>query len=167
MSLEDQLSDISAKLEALISAIGDNTEAHTALGKIASKAADAKPASSKAKAADEKPAPAKEKPKPAPAKAKEEKKPEFEVVASTSIAEARTAIKDYVSEEGADTDARKAQLKAALDHLGARKLSEISEEDAPRLATYAAAWSAGAEVNFEEIDEMVAEAAPGSDDPLD
>lgn len=56
-------------------------------------------------------------------------------------------------------DERKAKVRAALDHIGAAKATEIEDDEGRcKFATYVAYWTAGLEVDFEAVDELVTEA---------
>jgi hypothetical protein len=80
-----------------------------------------------------------------------------------SAADLKKAAAAYLN--GDDEEARDAAKKnfiGALAHIGAKKLGEVdSDEDRARLAGYVAYWTAGLDVDFEAIDEIVAAAGEG------
>ncbi|AIT13314.1 hypothetical protein DSS3P1_79 [Ruegeria phage DSS3-P1] len=169
---------IEAALAELTAAVKENTAAHAKLAEVAAAAAGGKAAApAKAPAKDE--APAEEK-KPAakaaakPAAKAAAKKPAAKKVeppelagsvTHTEIAKIGAAFLKGDDEEA--RDAAKSNFIAGLQHIGAAKLGEIdSDEDRARLAGYIAYWTAGLEVDFEAIDEIVL-AAGGDDEGSD
>ncbi len=176
MSIEEQLAELTA-------AVKENTEAHKALADVA-KAAQGTKAPAPAPGAaeeEEKAAPktrsraAKEKPgaeeKAAPktrSRAAAKKKTEPELPGSVDRAEFMKTARAFLSPDDEEVmEANKEKFAAALDHLGASKMSAVDDEDLPKLAGYIAYWNAGLEVDFEKIDGLVAEASGGTDDMLD
>lgn len=167
MSIEKALADLTTALK-------ENTEAHLKLADVA-KAAQAsktpapekapaeKPkAASKAKAeADEQEeAPKKEAAKKPAARKAAPKNKTPDPVTSITFDDLKLAAKAFISpEDESERDARKEKLGSALDHLGASKLTEVDEDDMPKVATYLAYWTAGLDVDFEEIDGLIAEAS--------
>jgi hypothetical protein len=182
--LETALAENTAALKEAVAALNRNTEAHEKLAAVAVKAQSAKaaeptrepyktaaepekaaekPAEKPAtKPAAEKPAaekPAAEKPAAKPAAkptGKKGKQPPALVAEVTSEA-LRDAAKAFLSsDDAAVRDGAKGQMSAAFNHLGAAKLSDLDDEGRAKLAGYIAYWSAGLDVNFEEIDEKIA-----------
>jgi len=161
MSLEEALAANTLALEA-------NTAAHTKLAEVAmaaqgGKAAD-KPAADKAPTAAEKAAATKK--ANAAKKAAAAKKAETpEVAGAVDEAAIRAVARDYLSgDDEAERDAKKANVSAAFKHLGAKKLTDLADdEDRAKLAAYIAYWKAGHEtIDFEDIDALVAEAGEGA-----
>ncbi len=173
MALEDEMIGLRADLKENTAALKDNSAAHLALAKVATAAAGGKVSVVGATAAAtttkavadklvaEKPAAAAAKPAAAAAAkpaAKPKAKVEPTLAPAVSLDDLRAAAKDYLgSDDPAIRDAGKANISAAFKHLGAGKLTEIeSDEDRARLSAYIAFWTAGLEVNFEDIDAKVA-----------
>ena len=79
----------------------------------------------------------------------------------------RALAKSYIQTDDADLRAQNREnIAAAFDHLGVTNLSDLTEvRDMRRMALYLDTWIAGDKVNFEDLDEKVAE-APGDDDML-
>ncbi len=179
MSLEAAIAELTA-------AVKENTEAHAKLAEVAKATQQAKAAPKKAAPEAEKPEaekpeaekPEAEKPeaeKPAPKKAaakpkaapkKAAAKPKAPTLSATvDRDEFKNAARAFMSAEDEETrDKNKANFAAALNHLGASKLTDVDDEDLPRLAGYIAYWSAGLEVDFEEIDALLADMSSDEDD---
>ena len=165
MSLEAAIAELTA-------AVRENTEAHTKLAAVAVAAAKSGKAEKPAAEVTGSEEPKAEKPKaekPKAEKPKAEKpaaKPKAKPPVQVDVDQAATpgiAVAFLSTDDEADRDARKAKMRSALDHLGAKKASEIdNDEDCVKFATYVAYWTAGHEVDFEEIDALVAEALDGS-----
>jgi len=176
---------IEAALAELTSAVKENTAIHREFAEIARKAATGKStgeaASDKAaeeaaaKAEAEKKAEAAEKRKAAAAKKKAEQEAakaaeaeadeneasgDFEVVKEISPVDLRALAKEFMSADDEDErDANKANFAAALKHLGAAKLSEVSDdEDRAKLATYIKAWIADPKAKLSAIDGQIEDA---------
>ena len=167
MSLEEQIAKLTAAVEA-------NTAAHTKLAEVAMSASAGK------RTEAEKPAPKEEddgeddaaaaKKKAAAKKAAEtrkanasKKKAEEEkeaptLDASVTSKDLMAAARAFMSPDDADQcEENKERFASALKHLGAAKLSAVDEEDIPKLAGYIAYWQGGLDVDFEEIDGLIAE----------
>lgn len=172
MSIEKALADLTAAVQA-------NTEAHQKLEKAAIASMKQKAAAAKAPADDDeddepapKPAarktaakPAAEKKAPAKKPASRAKKPaEPKLSATVERDEVSNAARNWMdTDDEAVRDERKAQFKAALNHLGAKKMGDVDDDDLPRLMAYIAYWSADLEVDFEALDEKIAEMAEDDD----
>lgn len=169
---------IEAALAELTAAVKANTEAHEKLAQVAKAAQGSKPAAAK-KPAPEKAAPAEdtteeapaEEPKKAPAKkapAKKAaaKKPDAPTLSATvEMDDFKNAARAFMSPDDEEQrDKNKANFAAALNHLGAASLSKVDGEDLPKLAGYVAYWATGLEVDFDEIDEKIAELSDGGDE---
>ena len=173
MSLEEAIATNTA---ALI----DNTAAHRLLADVATAAAGKAPAnaakdpqkdetpseeetSAEDNEAAEKKATAAAKRKAAADKkkaaaAKKVEPPELaSIVSGTEI---RTIAGGFLKGDDEEVrDKNKDNVLAALAHLGAGKLTELADDtERARLAGYIAYWSAGLEVDFEAIDEIIAAA---------
>ena len=173
MSLEEALA---ANTAALIA----NTEAHANLAAVATAAtggkATTKPTKEESKeepeeqdeapketAAEKKKRLAAEKKAAAAKKAaadKKKEKPELE--AEVTGAELHKIASAYLKGDDEETrDTNKENFVGGLAHIGAGKLGEIeSDTDRARLAAYIQYWTAGLDVDFDEIDALV-EAAGG------
>lgn len=174
MSLETAIAELTA-------AVRENTAAHTKLAEvaIATRKGSAPDVAEEPKA--EKKAAPKAAPKSAPKADPEEPKTEKEapkkaapkkaappkIAAEVSDDEIKVMARNYMSGDDEDErEAKKANVSAAFNHLGVKKLSEIEEDaDRARLAGYIAYWAAGLKVDFEEIDGLVE--AAGDDDAGD
>lgn len=165
---------IAANTAALI----DNTAAHKKLAEVAMAAAGGKANTTKTA---EKPKPEEKEPEEketAIAKKKRlaaEKKAAAEAEAPELVAEmsgadfhkrATAFLSEDLSQKERDTN--KANFVAGLSHVGAAKFSEVkTDEDRARVAAYVAYWTAGLDVDFEAIDEMIAElGGEGEADPM-
>ena len=174
MSLEEALRENTEALK-------ENTAAHAELAKVAAaaagKSATSKPTEDKETSVKDDPpketaaqkkkrlaAEKKAKEAEAAKKAEAEKADEPELATEVSFDDLKKACAELLKDEG-----KKSDFMGALSHLGAKKLTEVDEEDFPRLAAYVAYFSAGLDVDFENIDEKLAELADGEggDDPLD
>ncbi len=172
MSLEAAIAELTA-------AVRENTEAHAKLAAVAvaaSKAGKDKPAAEVTGSEEPKAEkPKAEKPKAERPKAEKPKaeKPKAKPEVQTDVDEAAIpgiAVGFLGTDDESVREDRKAKMRSALDHLGFKKASEIdNDEDRVKFATYVAYWSAGHEVDFEEIDALVAEAVgdSGSEDDDD
>jgi len=172
MSLEQAIKE-------LTEAVRENTAAHQELVAVAKKTAAGKAPAKSAPATDEgegeaeapaKKAPAKKAPaKKAPAKKAPAKKKDPEVVTEIEAKALRAKAKDWMSVDDADErDARKERFAAALNHLGAAKLSDLDDEDQAKMASYINVWEAGEEIeDFEAIDALVEEKVGGDDGDSD
>lgn len=182
MSLEQQLAE-------LTEAVKENTAVHREFAEIARKAStgkssgtaakkaaetdsdeDEKAAAAEAKkkadaAAKRKAAAAKKKAEAEKAKEAESDDIEAEIVTEISDVDLRALAKDFMSTDDEDErDANKEKFASALKHLGAGKLSEVSDdEDRSKLATYIKYWQAGETFKFRDLDEKIG----GSDDDDD
>jgi len=169
MSLEEEL-------RANTEALKENTAAHLKLAEVAMAAAGqgggkAAPAEKPVPEKDEDEAPketAAEKKKrlaaekAAAAKAEAAKKPAAksapELETEVDAADLKKAAAAFLgSDDEKVRNANKKNFMAALDHLGASKLTDVdTDEDRARLAGYIAYWEAGLKVDFEAIDEIIA-----------
>lgn len=86
-----------------------------------------------------------------------------ELPGTVDTADLRGLARTFMSKDNENRDENKEKFAAALDHLGAENLSGVSEEDQARLFGYITYWSAGLDVDFEAVDEIVAAAAPDED----
>ena len=165
MSLEQAIKELT---EAVIA----NTKAHAQLGEIAKATVGAKqPAKVPAKSEepDEQPEEEAEKPKKAPAKKEPAKEPAKKPVAKkTELREMATEVdsadlrglaRTFMSKDHDNRDQNKDNFAAALAHLGAARLTEVTAEDEARLFAYITYWNEGLEVDFEEVDERLVELA--------
>lgn len=168
---------IEAALAELTAAVKANTEAHEKLAQVAMTAQQNKAANnSTAEKSDAKDEPeAKEAEKPAEEKkstkrtstkrtstkkstAKKAEEPKLS--ASVDREELTNQARAFMSSDDEEKrDEAKEKFKSALDHLGAKKMSDVEEDDIPRLAGYISYWQAGLDVDFEAIDEKIAELA--------
>lgn len=84
-----------------------------------------------------------------------------EVQAEASVAEIKKAAGAFLDEDDENfRDDNKAKVISAFKHLGVSKLGGLTDaEDRAKLLAYIAYWNAGLEVNFEDVDERVIEAA--------
>ena len=177
---------IEEKLDALTAAIIANTASHDRLAAVATAAAGGKatPATAKAEEASEEEeektetAAAKKKRLAAEKKAKEaaaaaaaeeeEEEPEAPTLKTKVTGKAlHTLASDFMSDEldDAERDANKANFISGLGHIGAKKISELeTDESRARLAGYIQYWTAGLDVDFDEIDALVGFEA--ADDPM-
>lgn len=174
MSLEQALKENTEALQA-------NTAAHAALTAVAVKTStgkspteseddEGKPAAptaaeKKAAAAAAKRKAATEKKKADEAAAKKEAADEdgdVEIVKEISDVDLRALAKEFMStDDTEERDARKENFGGALKHLGAAKLSEVSDDqDRVKLANYINHWIADEELAFDEVDAKIS----GSDD---
>lgn len=107
----------------------------------------------------------------APAKGKGKAKEDTTIATTVSLAEVRKIGGDYLAVEDEDQrDERKAQIKAALAHLGFAKTAEIDNNaDRCRYAEYVKRWLRGEEFDFEDVDAEVEAAleADGGDEEDD
>lgn len=173
MSLEEAL-------RANTEALKENTAAHKALADVAVAAASSKSApaekATEEKAPEEKAPPketaaqkkkrlAAEKKAKAEAEAAAKKAEEPELETDVEFADLQKVCAALLDEDREDyRDEHKANFIGALKHLGAKKLTDVDEDDYARLAGYVAYWEAGLDVDFEAIDEKLVEAAGGEDD---
>jgi hypothetical protein len=83
------------------------------------------------------------------------------------IADMRALAKSYIQTDDADLRAQNREyIAATFVHLGVNNPEGLIEgRDMRRMALYLDTWIAGNEVNFEDLDEKVAE-APDDDDML-
>jgi len=87
-----------------------------------------------------------------------------EIVTEISAADLHTKARSWMGvDDAGERDTRKANLSGALKHLGVAKLSELTDDDRAKVASYINAWDAGQEkIDFEAIDAKVS----GEDDDL-
>jgi hypothetical protein len=143
-------------------------KASTTKASTAKASEDTEAEENEAEAPEEKPAPKKAPAKKAPAKKAPAKKAPAKPKAPTLSAEVdrdefKNTARAFMSPDDEDTrDANKEKFASALAHLGAKKLTEVDDEDLAKLAGYIAYWNAGLDVDFEEIDGLIAEAAEAS-----
>lgn len=185
MSIEEALA---ANTAALI----ENTAAHAKLAEVAMAAAGGKAAAPAKAAPKEEPVEDEEEaPKETAAEKKKrlaaEKKKADAAAAAKKKAAAKTEAPELVAEmpaaalhkiaaafmsddlDEAERDANKANFVGGLAHLGAKKFSELSDDsERARLAAYIGYWTAGLDVDFEEIDGLIEALGEGEgdDDPL-
>lgn len=174
MSLEEA---IAANTAALI----ENSAAHKMLADVATAAATgksvSKPEPEKEKAgseeetreltaAEKKAANAAKRRKAAAAKKAAEKAEPPELTLMVTAPELRKLAAAFM--DGDDDEARelnKTNFIGGLQHVGAAKLTELEDDaERARVAGYLAYWSAGLEVNFEAIDEILDAMGSGEDD---
>lgn len=168
-------------IEDLIAALNANTTAHSKLADVAIAAAAEKTTKAAAEAPAKK-APAKkaeadeedEEPKKAPAKKTAEKAPAKKAPAKKKGPELVLKVKEdqiadiavgfMSTDDEEEREERKTKMRSALQHLGFKKATEIDNaEDRAKFASYLAFWAAGEDVDFEDIDEKIADALGGSD----
>lgn len=190
MSLEEALAANTAAIEA-------NTKVQTAIlekistgGAKAEAPAEEKPKPSRSRAkpkpaeekaseeteTDETPDEPEEKPEPkkaAPKKAapKKDAMAEMEVRTGIDTDALRDLARKFGSNDGGDKDERerlKGLMASAFDHLGAKKLSDLDDEDRVKFAFYLDHWIADsqAKLDFEALDEQVATDIEASDDDM-
>lgn len=161
MSIEAALEALTKALEANTAAImgGDTKAPPKPRGgrKPAQTAEDKKAAAEKSEEAE----------KPKTTRKPRAKKPEIPApITEIDGPDLRKHAAAYMGSDDEDErEAAKANLSAALKHLGVKKLPELDDDDRPKVATYLAYWAQGLEVDFEELDELVAAASDsGGDD---
>lgn len=83
-----------------------------------------------------------------------------EVQSEATVAEVKASAGKFLDSDDENfRDDNKSKVIAAFKHLGVSKLGGLTDaEDRAKLVGYIAYWNAGLEVNFEEVDERVAEA---------
>lgn len=85
---------------------------------------------------------------------------DWEVVTEISEVDLRALAKEFMSADDEDErDANKANFVAALKHIGAKQLSQVSDdEDRAKLATYIKAWQADPKAKLRDIDSKIEDA---------
>lgn len=170
---------LETEMAALTAALKENTAAHMALTKVAAAAAGskteaapkagAKPPVEKAPAAKTPAAkaPAAKAPASKAPAAKKAKLPEIfgEVDKATLVAASRAYL---ATDDEDELEARKANMVAAYEHLGVKKISDLADDaERAKLFAYIAYWTVAAEVDFEELDELVGEQVSDEDEEED
>ena len=171
MSLEAAIAELTA-------AVRENTEVHARFAEIARTAAkSAQPGKTVGDEAPEEAKAAKTGPqkKAAPKKAAAKKSGTARKRKPVSISGAvdesaiRQIARAYLDGEDEDErEAKKKNVSAAFEHLGVKKLSDLEDDtERAKLAAYIAHWEAGADLSFDAIDDLVAEAAGDDDENMD
>lgn len=177
--------NIEEALAANTAALIENTAAHAKLAEVAMAAAGGKSAAGgkvtekpKDEEEEEQTETAAEKKKrlaaekkaaaaaAAAAKEKEQAEPP-ELVAEMTAAALHKIAAAFMSDDldEAERDENKANFVGGLNHLGAKKFSELADDsERARLAGYIGYWSAGLDVDFEAIDTLIEEL--GDADPM-
>ncbi len=171
MSLEAAIAELTA-------AVRENTEVHAKFAEIArtaSKSAQPKKAvddeaSEEAKAEKSEPQ-KKAASKKAAAKKNGTARKRKPVAVRGAVDESaiRQIARAYLDGEDEDErEAKKKNVSAAFEHLGVKKLSDLEDDtERAKLAAYIAHWEAGANLGFDAIDDLVAEAAGDDDEDMD